>query len=326
MSYLDKFDKTYEISLENLSTHLLESICKDDSDFLKIIVEHIKDVHYGKVYDNNVILIEANQNLFNNVSKNIKYVLTGNIMYYNNVGKNINKFKETINKGLLIKASSVDSKINAIEVEIHKTSVFLLEQKGNMNLILSSKAMSYLVQSVDTILKILVAERVGAVEDYDFDDLKERLEYISNDFYSSLFGKYSNKEDFKKYISKISNKEMKKVKIDDSKVISKLNNFLDNAYYNYSKTIVSNNNKLEELIDQYEQTKESIDSIKEKDKLSCINRFDRECFDVIHSLIRDTKIAINYDIIILNNAMDDIRTIANAIIKNNREVDVNGNE
>lgn len=326
MSYLDKFDKTYEISLENLSTHLLESICKDDSDFLKIILEHIKDVHYGKVYDNNDILIEANQNLFNNVSKNIKYVLTGNIIYYNNVGKNINKFKETINKGLLIKASSVDSKINAIEVEIHKTSVFLLEQKGNMNLILSSKAMSYLVQSVDNILKILVAERVGAVEDYDFDDLKERLEYISNDFYSSLFGKYSSKEDFKKYISKISNKEMKKVKIDDSKVISKLNNFLDNAYYNYSKTIVSNNNKLEELIDHYEQTKESIDSIKEKDKLSCINRFDRECFDVIHSLIRDTKIAINYDIIILNNAMDDIRTIANAIIKNNREVDDNGNE
>lgn len=326
MSYLDKFDRNYEVSLENLSTQLLESIYKDDSEFLKIIVEHIKDVHYGKVYENSDILIEANQNLFNNISKNIKHVLTGNILYYNNIGKNINKFKETINKGLLIKASSLDSKVNPIEVEIHKTSIFLLEQKGNMNLILSSKTMSYLVQSVDTILKILLSERVMPIEEYDFDDLKERLDSISNDFYSSVFGKYSNKDDFKKYISKISNKEMKKVKIDDSKVITKLNNFLDNAYSNYSKTIVSNNNKLEELISQYEQTKENIDSIKEKDKLSYINRFDRECFDVIHSLIRDTKIAINYDIIILNNAMDDIRTIANAIIKNNMEVDNNGNE
>ena len=326
MSYLDKFDRNYEVSLENLSTQLLESIYKDDSEFLKIIVEHIKDVHYGKVYENSDILIEANQNLFNNTSKNIKHVLTGNILYYNNIGKNINKFKETINKGLLIKASSLDSKVNPIQVEIHKTSIFLLEQKGNMNLILSSKTMSYLVQSVDTILKILLSERVMPIEDYDFDDLKERLDYISNDFYSSVFGKYSNKDDFKKYISKISNKEMKKVKIDDSKVITKLNNFLDNAYSNYSKTIVSNNNKLEEIISQYEQTKENIDSIKEKDKLSYINRFDRECFDVIRSLIRDTKIAINYDIIILNNAMDDIRTIANAIIKNNMEVDNNGNE
>ena len=58
MSYLDKFVREEDNSLEALSTKVLESLAKQNMDFTDILIENIKDTHYGKVYENEDILLE----------------------------------------------------------------------------------------------------------------------------------------------------------------------------------------------------------------------------------------------------------------------------
>lgn len=327
MSYMDSLDKELEVSMEALSTQVLESIAKEDSDFLTILVEHIKDTHFGKIYENDDILIEANTSLGTNVAKTITNVLTNNIQYYNTIGQNINKFKEGVNKGLLLQAGSPNRKVGPIEVKIHKTSLFLLEQKGHVNLLLTNSAMDHLVVAVDRILK-LMEKRPTVGKGYDFSKLQSQLDDIATNFYNTVLGKEGNKEDFRKAISKISNKEMKEVTIDDLQVLKKLEDFLDRAHNKYDKTIIRNNNKLNDLVVTFEKSKISVVELKKSElnpkthpDLAAVNKFDRICYNMIYTLIRDTKIAITYDITILNNAIDDVRRITNAVIKSEKEVE-----
>lgn len=338
MSYLDKFVREEDNSLEALSTKVLESLAKQNMNFTDILIENIKDTHYGKVYENEDILLEANSEFVNNVSKMVSDLLTNNMEYYNTIGMNVNKFKEGTNKALLMQTKSPYRKISPTEVKIHDTSLFLTEEKGCMQLILTNDAMGRLITSVKKVLNILSRDRYKVTRDYNFDKLNSELDHICNEFYGSVLRENANREDYRKKLSKISNRSTKNIVIEDLSILKNLDSFLSNADVRYSKTIISNNKKLDVLMVEYEKSKIQLKELrrnnfnpKEKPDLAAINKFERLCYTRIYQMVADTKIAISYDICILNNAMDDIRYITNAIIKTDRkkidkEVTINGDE
>lgn len=338
MSYLDKIIREEDNNLEVLSTQILESLTKQNMDFNDILIEHIKDTHYGKVYENDDILLEANTEFVNNVSKMVSDLLTNNMEYYNTIGMNVNKFKEGTNRALLMQTKSPYRKINPIEVKIHDTSLFLTEEKGCMQLLLTNDAMGHLISSVKRVLNILSRDRYKVTKDYNFDKLNSELDSICNDFYSTILREDASRVDYRKKLSNLSNRSTKNIVIEDLSILKNLDNFLSKADVKYSKTIIANNRKLDVLMVEYEKSKIQLKELrknkfnpKEKPDLAAINKFERICYTRIYQMVADTKIAISYDICILNNAMDDIRHITNAIIKSdrknlNKEASKNGNE
>ena len=325
---MDYMNNIYE--KETMNFNILESVAKYDMEINNILVEHIKDVHYGKVYCNDEILLEADYNLLNSFKKAFRNVLDLNINNFKVLSKGVDKFRDDINKGLLFQLNS-STEIKPVKVTISRTSLLVIENNGEVNLTVSTIAMDTLKTIVSRIMDMMLKERLTVNNEFDFKELEERVEGLINEFRSAIFKSDIDGDKFEEKVRKLmKDTGTKTVMLDNpNKVVASLDKFLEHTVKRLSYQNVKNCQELSEITGVFDifqsDLKRSMKNVNNKIStvdgdidmkvdLKLVNKYDRICLTAVNKALREAYMLLNFDTKILSNTMDDVKMISSKML------------